>query len=182
MLLGTLFFAGALYLNTGMLGPLNPQLEAMLPLESGGQTVVGAGNASKGETLSWEETTFEGALARGRVQNRPVFLDFTGQYCTNCKVIEAQVLSQPDVQSRLEKTVRAKLYVDRDTPQDNENYRVLRERFGKIGVPFYAVVSPEGEILGRLSPQGTNIQKQFVQFLDQALVREVRQQTAIASP
>ncbi len=167
ILLGTLCLAGALYLSSGLFQHLGT-MEGYLPQ---GSPVLSAANAG-GEELSWNEFTYDEAVAVAKKEGRPVFLDFTGASCTICQIIERTVFTLPDIRDRLQKMVLAKLYTDRDKPQDDKNYQVLGKRFGEEsggGVPFYVVVSPEGEILGRLSPQGTNIHKQFVRFLDQAL-------------
>jgi len=59
---------------------------------------------------------YEQALACARQQNKPIFIDFTGHGCTNCREMEAVVWSDPAVLKRLkEDFVVVALYVDDKT-------------------------------------------------------------------
>jgi len=66
----------------------------------------------------------EQALACARVQNKPVFVDFTGHGCTNCREMEAVVWSDPLVLKKLkEEFIVVALYVDDKTElPENEWY------------------------------------------------------------
>ena len=56
---------------------------------------------------------YDEALALGKAQNKPVFLDFTGHGCVNCRQVEQLVLAKPEIQQLInEQTVMAALYVD----------------------------------------------------------------------
>lgn len=56
---------------------------------------------------------YEEALAVARKYKKPLMLDFTGINCVNCRKMEGQVWSNPDVMKRLkENFVIASLYVD----------------------------------------------------------------------
>jgi thiol:disulfide interchange protein DsbD len=56
---------------------------------------------------------YEEALAIARKLHKPLMLDFTGVNCVNCRKMEGQVWSDPDVMKRLkENFVIASLYVD----------------------------------------------------------------------
>ena len=59
---------------------------------------------------------YDQALACAREQGKPLFIDFTGHGCTNCREMEAVVWSHPEVLRRLkEDYVIAALYVDDKT-------------------------------------------------------------------
>lgn len=59
---------------------------------------------------------YEQALACARQQNKPLFIDFTGHGCTNCREMEAVVWSDPAVLERLKNDfVIVALYVDDKT-------------------------------------------------------------------
>ena len=45
---------------------------------------------------------YDQALACARQQNKPLFIDFTGHGCTNCREMEAVVWSDPEVLKRLQ--------------------------------------------------------------------------------
>ena len=53
------------------------------------------------------------AIALAKQQNKPVFLDFTGHGCVNCRQVEQLVLAKPEIQALINnQTVMAVLYVD----------------------------------------------------------------------
>lgn len=56
---------------------------------------------------------YDEAIALAKQQNKPVFLDFTGHGCVNCRQVEQLVLAKPEVQQMInQQTVMAALYVD----------------------------------------------------------------------
>jgi thioredoxin-related protein len=67
---------------------------------------------------------FDEAVAAAKAMNKPVMIDFTGHSCANCRKMEAEVLSKPEVSKLLHNDfVVVSLYVDekRDLPE-NEKY------------------------------------------------------------
>jgi thiol:disulfide interchange protein DsbD len=66
-----------------------------------------------------------------------VMLDFTAAWCTTCKVNEATVLHTDAIESKLEELGVVTMLGDW-THRDEEITKVLR-KFGRSGVPFYAV-------------------------------------------
>ncbi len=67
---------------------------------------------------------FDEAVAAAKQMHRPIMIDFTGHSCANCRKMEAEVLSKPDVGNLLYKDfIVASLYVDekRELPE-NEKY------------------------------------------------------------
>ena len=67
---------------------------------------------------------YEQAMMCARQQNKPLFIDFTGHGCTNCREMEARVWSDPQVLQRLKNDfVVVALYVDDKTVlPENEWY------------------------------------------------------------
>ena len=67
---------------------------------------------------------FDEAVAAARQMKRPIMIDFTGHSCANCRKMESEVLSKPEVSDQLHKYfIVASLYVDekRELPE-NEKY------------------------------------------------------------
>jgi len=67
---------------------------------------------------------FDEAVAAAKQLKRPIMIDFTGHSCANCRKMEAEVLSKPEVSSLLHNDfIVASLYVDekRELPE-NEKY------------------------------------------------------------
>ncbi len=110
------------------------------PLSS--EAVVSAASASQRSEGRWEPfsvATLEREVAAGRT----VFLDFTAAWCTTCKVNEATVLRTEVVEQKLDELQVVTLQGDW-TNRDEEITKVLR-KFGRSGVPFYAVF-PAGRL------------------------------------
>lgn len=57
------------------------------------------------------------AIAAAKIANKPILLDFTGWSCANCRKMENEVWSKPEVLKRLkEDFILVSLYVDDKTP------------------------------------------------------------------
>lgn len=81
---------------------------------------------------------YDEALAVARNLKRPLMLDFTGINCVNCRKMEGQVWSNPEVMKRLKDSfVIASLYVDAQNVdlQENEQYesKALGRRIETLG-------------------------------------------------
>ncbi|HCS88321.1 MAG TPA: thiol:disulfide interchange protein, partial [Bacteroidales bacterium] len=101
---------------------------------------------------------FEEGMAYARQENRPVLLDFSGYGCVNCRKMEAYVLNDEQVQSRLSAYVIIELYVDDKRDGTGEkNSRLQRERFGSNAQPYYVQLSPKGKTLSEPYAFSTNV-------------------------
>ena len=88
---------------------------------------------------------YDEGLAYARQTGKPVIIDFTGYGCVNCRKMEAFVLADDSVKTRLENYVFIELYVDdkRDGIGD-KNSRIQREQFGSNAQPFYVQLDAYG--------------------------------------
>ncbi len=127
---------------------------------------------------------YKEALACARQQNKPLFIDFTGHGCTNCREMEANVWSDPQVLQRLnEDYVVVALYVDDKTqlPEsdwytsayDNKVKKTIGKQNADLQInnlnnnaqPFYVLVGKDERVL--VSPYGYNLDaEKFARFLD----------------
>jgi thiol:disulfide interchange protein DsbD len=87
----------------------------------------------------WEPWT-DDAVAAHLAAGRPVFVDFTADWCLTCKVNERTVLGTDQVRAAIASHDVAMLKADW-TRADSAITAALR-RFGKAGVPMYLVYSP----------------------------------------
>lgn len=55
---------------------------------------------------------YEEALKLAKEQGKPILIDFTGWACVNCRKMEENVWTQPEVQELMEKYILVSLYVD----------------------------------------------------------------------
>ncbi len=87
--------------------------------------------------LEWSDDDVQAELASGR----PVFVDFTADWCITCKVNLANVLEHPSVVAAVDEQNVAMFKADW-TRRDDVIRSKLAE-FGKAGVPLYLMYSPD---------------------------------------
>ncbi|MFT5737571.1 MAG: thiol:disulfide interchange protein DsbD [Maribacter sp.] len=112
---------------------------------------------------------FETGLAYAKEKNKPILLDFTGWACVNCRKMEENVWSEPDIFPIIkEDYVLISLYVDdrKELPEAQQfdfqydSGRVKRIEniaqkwgtfqdinFNAVSQPFYVLLSPDLEVL-----------------------------------
>lgn len=78
----------------------------------------------------------EEGMAAAKILNKPVMLDFTGHSCANCRKMEAEVWSNPEVLKKMkEDFVLISLYVDESTelPESEQYTNAKGEKITKVG-------------------------------------------------
>ncbi|CAM4027692.1 protein-disulfide reductase DsbD family protein [Gillisia limnaea] len=136
---------------------------------------------------SWEE-----GLAVSKAQNKPIMLDFTGWACVNCRKMEEQVWSNPEVYDMINnKYILISLYVDDKmelSEQDKFNYvrenggikkiRTVGDKwatfqtvnFRNNSQPFYVLLDPNVKILNQ--PVGyTPNEEEYLDWLKDGLTK-----------
>ncbi|QNF33106.1 thioredoxin family protein [Adhaeribacter swui] len=117
-------------------------------------------------------------------QNKPIFIDFTGHGCVNCREMEANVWSDPEVLRRLKNDfVVVALYVDdKTTLPENEWYTSTYDQKQKTTIgkkyadfqitafqnnaqPFYVLMGPDGKPLVKPIAYDLDVSN-FIKFLD----------------
>jgi len=130
---------------------------------------------------------YEQGMACARKQNKPVFIDFTGHGCVNCREMEANVWSDPRVLERLKNDfVIIALYVDdKSTLPESEwitstydgkvkktlgkKYADFQiSRYGVNAQPYYVLLDGKEQKLVEPGAYDLNADR-FVEFLDEAL-------------
>lgn len=130
---------------------------------------------------------YDQALACAKEQNKPVFIDFTGHACVNCREMEANVWSDPKVLKILrEDYIIAALYVDdkKKLPEedwivseyDGKTKKTIGAKFADFQVtrfqnnaqPYYVLLNPNGKMLAQPKAYDLNIDN-FVKFLNKGL-------------
>lgn len=165
--LGTI--AASVYCLAGIQGQSMGNLAAFLPPSDYGM----AKTAAKTEGV-WEED-FELAKIRARREGKPIFIDFTGVTCTNCRWMESNMFPKKQVQKLFQSMVLVKLYTDRLRPKElrdrDEQNRLLQQKLTRsTTLPVYVVASPEGEPLAIQAY--TTDEEEFVRFLTEASARQ----------
>lgn len=183
-------FSFAVYLLPGMWGaPLNGMSQFIPPMGTQDYVVSAGGGASHSEASNngiapqklvdelkiYEPPVavqnglvtfydYDEALEASKKLNKPLMLDFTGINCVNCRKMESQVWSNPEVMKRLKDDfVIASLYCDYDKkelPKDKQffskelnaqvvtigdwNEHLQAANFNSNSQPFYFFVDSDG--------------------------------------
>lgn len=124
---------------------------------------------------------FERAVSKATRLQQPLFVDFTGVNCVNCRQMERTVMIEQPVVSAMLKMVRAQLYTDEVPGIRNAeirekllllNQELQSELTGSAALPSYAVVSADGKkVLAYFSGLDSSGGKDFLEFLNAGLNR-----------
>lgn len=203
ILLSIITFTFVVYMLPGMWGAPLKALAGYLPPQSTidfdlSKRVSGiAASASSGETKKYADLfhlphdldgffDIKEAQAYAKKVNKPVFIDFTGHGCVNCREMEARVWPDPEVLKRLQNDfVIAALYVDDKTelPEkdwytskyDNkvkktigaQNADLQIVKYNNNAQPHYCIVDQNGDLL--VAPKNYDLNPaHFVAFLESA--------------
>lgn len=112
---------------------------------------------------------FEKAVQLSKEQHKPILIDFTGWACVNCRKMEEQVWTKPEISSLLkEKFILVSLYVDdrkklpvterftykladgkeKDIISAGDKWATFQsENFSQVTQPLYAVLNTEGKLM-----------------------------------
>jgi thiol:disulfide interchange protein DsbD len=95
------------------------------------------------EAIPWVYYTPE-RLAEARAAGLPVVLDFTADWCLNCKALEKAVLESERVRPLLQSPEVVAMKVDITSRNNVAGNALLREK-GRITIPLLVVLDNEGE-------------------------------------
>jgi thiol:disulfide interchange protein DsbD len=200
LLLAVVTFSFVVYITPGMWGAPLKMLAGYLPPVHTLDFDLVALAKSKNENESCAEPKYadflhlpqglkgyfdyDQALACAREQNKPLFIDFTGHGCTNCREMEAVVWSDPSVLQRLNNDfVIVALYVDDKTelPEaewitssyDGKVKKTIGKKNADIQIatlennaqPFYVLLGKDEKVLAWPYAYNRDPQK-FVDFLE----------------
>jgi thiol:disulfide interchange protein DsbD len=112
---------------------------------------------------------FEAAREKAKYDNKPILIDFTGWACVNCRRVEENIWSNPEVYDILKnRFIINSLYVDdrkKLSPEETFNFKFSDGRIKKIRTvgekwstfqlqnfnsasqPYYIIIHPNGRIL-----------------------------------
>lgn len=130
---------------------------------------------------------YKQAVACSKKQNKPIFIDFTGHGCVNCREMEANVWSDPRVLKILRNDyVILALYVDDKYPlpknewvrssYDGKLKKTLGKKdadfqiskFGVNAQPFYVLMDNKGNVLVQPKAYDLNVDH-FIRFLKEGI-------------
>ena len=199
--LAMIVFTFVVYLVPGMWGaPLKSLAGYLPPMSTHDFDIIGSTNKGKPNEICDEPKfkeflhlphgiqgyfDYKQALACARQQDKPLFIDFTGHGCTNCREMEARVWSDPQVLERLKNDfVVVALYVDDKTELPEKEWYTstyddkVKKTIGKQNAdlqiaklnnnaqPFYVLVGNDEKVLVAPKPYDLSV-KNFVAFLEE---------------
>ena len=119
---------------------------------------------------------------------KPVFIDFTGKTCANCREMEHYVWTDPEVKRLLnDEFVMVSLYADENTIELPENEWVTDEKgrtlktlgrknlnyqktaFNMNAQPYYVIVDPEGNVLTKENYKYDRDVQKFINYLNEGI-------------
>ena len=212
MLLAVAVFSFAIYLVPGLFGAPLYSLSGFMPAQSeedfnlSRPLVYGTTSTTPTTTLSLCEEPkyadiiempaglvgyrdYKQALACAKEKGMPLFIEFTGHSCANCKEMASRVISRPEIRDFIQANfIPVALYVDDkyELPENEwyvstndgkekktigkQNLDLQLTKFGVNGQPYFFVVSPDGEILAGPMARELDMAK-FKAFLEEGLMK-----------
>lgn len=141
----------AIYAAVTLTGALAGGSDPLRPLEPLTATDrQGNARAAGFFTTVRDQSGINTQLVRAADLGRPAVIELYADWCISCKVIERQVLNDPDVRKELEPYVRIKLDLTDNTP-DQRQWLTEKGLFGPPAFLFYAA---NGDERGDLRIQG----------------------------
>ncbi len=171
-------------------GEALPEEPAPMPASDSPEDIVKAARSRHGVYWGY---SFENALANAEAQNKPILIDFTGVFCTNCRQMEQGVFPKPEIISLLSQFETVSLYTDRlslpglsskdQSRLARANQEFQQQLTGDVTLPLYVAVRPlgDGEIEVIDTIGGFNEVPVFQRFLQDALNQFNADSESIAS-
>ncbi len=161
------FLSFSLYLIPGLLGAPLQKVDAFLPPRLNAGATFMSGTAGEGGdpalSLNWHEK-IASAREEARQTSQPIFIDFTGYTCTNCREMESTVFPKPPIAQRLANDfVLLRLYTD-DASEGARWQEYQLNLTGTVALPTYAIVTPEEQVLRQW--EGMASVEEFEEFLE----------------
>lgn len=130
---------------------------------------------------------YDQALACAQEQGKPIFIDFTGHGCVNCREMESRVWSDPQVLKRLrEDYIIVALYVDDKTKLPEEDWvtssfdgkvkKTLGKKYADFEIsrfkvnsqPYYVLLDGDENVLADPKTYDLDVDS-FLEFLDEGI-------------
>ena len=152
--LSILFLSFGIYLSNGLYaGKVHGLIESYLPPK-----------VEKGWIENYQE-----ALLVAIEKDRPIFLDFTGYTCTNCRWMEKNIFVEHEVEELFKNFILVRLYTD-GGEHATEYQQMEIDRYGTSALPFYVVIDKYENKINTFHGMDPDVNK-FIDFLNVSLER-----------
>ena len=184
LILSIILLTFSIYMARGIIGqPIHGLIDSYLPPKIQGGMVAAPTFGARGggtvlnESISeldvssahngWIRDYDEGVKVAEEL-GKPIFLNFTGITCTNCRWMETNMFTEPEVVELFDNFVLIELFTDMG-PRSKEWQKMEEQRFGTVALPYYVILSSDGqEEIASFAGMTPNLQ-QFVRFLNRGL-------------
>ncbi len=151
-----------------------------------GQTIYVGQSVQEGPHGLMAFTDYEEGMQAAREAGKPIFLDFTGLGCANCRKMEASVWADPRVLERLRNDfIKISLFVDdrtrlpeseqfvssalgreREVRTIGQKWSVFQaEHYGANTQPYYVILDHQENMLAPAHGYDMNVER-YIEFLD----------------
>jgi thiol:disulfide interchange protein DsbD len=205
-LFGTFVFVFVIYMIPGMFGAPLKLISAFPPPSSYSESPLGiGGNGHSSENIEIIEGTHLGpqglmvfddydlAFSYSQKVGKPLFVDFTGHNCVNCRKMEESVWGEPGIiESLKDKVVIVSLHVDERLPLPKSEQKVVElvpgnkkllqttgdkwmymqiNKYKAASQPYYVMLGPDGKDLpiGSADYEHHSNPKDFKKWIDKGL-------------
>lgn len=152
-LFATCFAALIFFLLSGLFGKPLGEMDAFLPPADRSKVPVIKNISSTAPPVAsnqedgWYVDDYPAALAESKRTGKPLFIDFTGFTCTNCRWMEQNMFLKAAIQTVLGRFVKVRLHTDRKTEICLANKKMQEQRFDSIELPLYVLTTPDEKVL-----------------------------------
>ncbi len=109
---------------------------------------------------------YEVGLKEAAATGKPLFINFTGVNCSNCRWMERNMFTREPVLKEFDKYVMVELYTDR--PIDKERQKLQKEITGVTLNPTYVLMKPDGTVV-KIHQGLEQSEERFLAFLAQGM-------------
>ena len=164
LLFGVLFFGIAVYLLPGLFGGRLGKLDAYLPPRDANTASLFGVEVQQ----DWIIDDLPGAFSEAVHLDRPLFIDFSGYTCTNCREMEVNVFERGEVSRLLaDHFVLSRLYTD--GPKSRQFQDFQENLTGTLALPTYAILDGAETDRPLVQLSGVVSSEEFESFLQQGL-------------
>jgi thiol:disulfide interchange protein len=142
------------WLATGLTGHSLGELESFLPPSPTITMAAVSGGTGRGGiplVLDWRLNDYAGALAEAKREHKRLFIDFTGYTCTNCRWMEGNMFSRPDVKAALSRYALSRLFTDGEGAIYERQQAFQQAQFNTVALPLYVIVDSDGHTISSLA-------------------------------
>lgn len=136
---------------------------------TGPPTASESSGMNAGSEAAWIKDDYELALKKAKETGKPIFVDFTGYSCTNCRWMERTIFPKKEVSELMNQYVLVRLYTDGRDSVNKKNRQMQIDRFNTIELPFYVLMTPDEKAMASTGMQARFTPEQFTGFLRRGL-------------